>query len=100
MYEIRSGVERPLKASVPTIPLRREFPCVVWYREGILSMVWSSFQSRASWKVDTDWFALLSYIMISIPKRKVVLIRLELSNLAYYQELAKFTAMSQPTYLL
>ena len=34
-----SGVERALRPSVPSIPLRREFPCLVWYREGTLSTV-------------------------------------------------------------
>jgi hypothetical protein len=43
-----SGVERPLKASVPPIPLQREFPCLVGHREGTLSRVWSRFQARAA----------------------------------------------------
>jgi hypothetical protein len=43
-----SGVERPLRASVPPIPLQREFPCLVRHRESTLSRVWSSFQARAA----------------------------------------------------
>ena len=65
-----SGVERPLKASVPPIPLRREFPCLVWHREGTLSRVWPRFQARAARKLDKDWLAGLTYIKIYKPKRK------------------------------
>ena len=63
-----SGVERPHEASVPSIPLRREFPCLVGHMEGTLSSVWSSFQARAAWKLDTDWLDMTSYK----PKRKFV----------------------------
>jgi hypothetical protein len=48
----------------PPIPLRREFPCLVGHREGTLSRVWSSFQARADWKLDTDWLAVFTYITI------------------------------------
>ena len=59
-----SGVERALRPSVPSIPLRREFPCLVWHREGTLSRVWPRFQARAAWKLGTDWLAWLTCITI------------------------------------
>ena len=66
-----SGVERALRPSVPSIPLLREFPCLVWHREGTLSRVWSRFQARAAWKLCTDWLAGLTYITIQNAKRKL-----------------------------
>ncbi len=59
-----NAVERALRPSVPSIPLLREFPCLVWHREGTLSRVWPRFQARAAWKLGTDWLAGLTYITI------------------------------------
>ena len=59
-----NGVERALEPSVPSIPLRREFPCLVWHMEGTLSRVGPRFQARAAWKLDTDWLARMTYITI------------------------------------
>jgi hypothetical protein len=40
------------------------FPSLGWPREATPPRVWSSLQTRAAWKLDTDWLAGLTYITI------------------------------------
>jgi hypothetical protein len=63
-------------------------------REGTLSRCGQDSKQEL---LDTDWLAKLSYITISKPKRKFVLIRLQLFNLVNRQEQGEFTVMSQRT---
>ena len=49
-----SGVERPHRASVPPIPLKREFPCLVGHREGTLSRAYAADQEAYHLSVASD----------------------------------------------